>query len=243
MASGTNSPLPPISGNNELSDFSPTTPNPAANGRPGALIFAGDGAGRTGTRGLVPGYYAAVSPRLGVAYSPDSKTVIRAAAARSYGRVSALASSSHYAGFIGQYAFTSPNQGITPAFNWDAGMPPYQLPPQINPSFANNQNVDYWYNNAARPNTYDNWTLSVQRQITSRFTLEADYNATIGERLNAGLMNLNQVPMPIVNTTNRAIWRFAGNQLAQFQYPLAHGCRRRLRAPPTRVLRLRPTTQ
>jgi outer membrane receptor protein involved in Fe transport len=192
--------LPPISGNDELSDFSPTTANPAANGRLGALIFAGDGAGRTGTRGLTPGYYAALSPRLGAAYSPDSKTVIRAAAARSFGRVSALASSSHYAGFIGQYAFTSPNQGITPSFNWDVGMPPYQLPPQINPSFANNQNVDYWNNNAARPNTYDNWTISVQRQITSHFTVEADYNATIGEHLNAGLMNLNQVPMSIANS-------------------------------------------
>ena len=40
----------------------------------------------------------------------------------------------------------------------------------------------------------------MQRQITSRFTLEADYNATIGEHLNAGLMNLNQVPMSIVNS-------------------------------------------
>ncbi len=106
---------------------------------------------RRGRADLVPGYYAALSPRLGVAYSPDSKTVIRAAAARSFGRVTALASSSHYAGFIGQYAFTSPNQGIAPAFNWDAGMPPYQLPPQINPSFANNQNVDYWNNNASPP--------------------------------------------------------------------------------------------
>jgi outer membrane receptor protein involved in Fe transport len=191
--------LPPISGNDELSDFSATTPNPAANGYPGALIFAGAGAGRTGSRTLVPGYWGAVSPRLGLAYSLDSKTVIRAAAARSFGRVTALASSSHYAGFIGQYSFTSPNQGIAPSFNWDTGLPPYLLPPQINPSFANNQNVDDWNHNAARPNTYDNWTLSVQRQITPHLTVEADYNATVGERLNADLMNLNQVPMSVVN--------------------------------------------
>jgi outer membrane receptor protein involved in Fe transport len=191
--------LPPISGNNQLSNFSPTTPNPAANGYLGALVFAGTGPGETGTRNLTPGYYSAFSPRLGLAYSPNSKTVIRAGAARSFGRVSALASSSHYAGYDGVYTFTSPNQGISPAFNWDTGLPPYLLPPQVNPSFANNQNVDDWNGNASRPNTYDNWTLSIQRQLTQHLTLETDYNAVVGEHLNADLMDLNQVPMSVMN--------------------------------------------
>lgn len=191
--------LPPISGTDQFSDFSPTTPNPGANGYLGALIFAGSGTGRTGNRALNSGYYGAVSPRVGLAYSIDPKTVIRAGAARSFGRVTALQSSSHYAGFVGQYSFTSPNQGIAPAFNWDAGLPAYLTPPQINPSFANLQNVDYWNGNSARPNTYDNWTVSVQRQLTTHLTIEADYNATIGAHLNANLMNLNQVPVAAFN--------------------------------------------
>jgi hypothetical protein len=112
-----------------------------------------------------------------------------------------LASSSHYAGFIGQYAFASTNQGITPAFNWDTGLPPYPLPPQINPAFANNGNVDYWNGQGStRPAEYDNWTFSVQREVTRHLTLETDYNAVIGVHLNAGLMNLNQVPMAVVNS-------------------------------------------
>jgi hypothetical protein len=192
--------LPPFSGLDELSNFSPTTPNPAANAYLGALIFSGTGPGRAGSRTLTPGYYGAWSPRLSVAYSPDSKTTIRAGAARSYGRVTALQSSSHYSGFDGQYTFTSPNQGITPAFNWDAGMPSYLLPPQINPSFANNQNVDYWPgNSASRPAEYYNWTLSLQRQVSQHLTVDVAYNAAIGVDLNAGLVNLNQVPMPVVN--------------------------------------------
>ena len=90
--------LPPIAGGDQYSDFSPTTPNPAVNNYPGALIFAGDGPGRQGVRSLIPGYYGAISPRLGLAYSPNHKTTIRAGAGRSFGRVTVLASSSHYAG-------------------------------------------------------------------------------------------------------------------------------------------------
>jgi hypothetical protein len=114
--------------------------------------------------------------------------------------VTVLASSSHYAGFIGQYAFASTNQGITEAFNWDKGLPSYPLPPQINPAFANNGNVDYWNGQGStRPAEYDSWTLSIQHELRSHLTIEADYNGVAGVHLNAGLMNLNQVPMSVVN--------------------------------------------
>lgn len=192
--------LPPVSGGDQYSDFSPTEPNPTVNNYPGALIFAGTGPGRQGVRSLIPGYYGSISPRLGLAYSPDPKTTIRAGIGRSFGRVTVLASSSHYAGFIGQYAFASTNQGITPSFNWDQGMPSYPLPPQINPAFANNGNVDWWNGqNSTRPAEYDNWTVSVQREIRPHLTVEVDYNAAVGSRLNAGLMNVNQVPMSVMD--------------------------------------------
>src|SRR5204863_9955014 len=87
-----------------------------------------------------------------------------------------------------------------PAFNWDQGLPSYPLPPQINPAFANNGNVDYWNGqNSTRPQEYDNWTVSVQREIRPHLTVEADYNGVVGSRLNAGLMNINQVPMTVVS--------------------------------------------
>jgi hypothetical protein len=191
---------PPVAGGNQYSNFSPTTPNPAVNNYPGALVFAGSGAGRTGQTSLVPGYYGALGPRLGLAYSLDSKTTIRAGAARSFSRVTVVASSSHYAGFIGQYAFASTNTGITPAFYWDQGLPSYPLPPQINPSFANNGNVDYWNGkDATRSPENDNWTLSIQREITAATVLEADYDAVVGVHLQSGIQNVNQVPMSTVN--------------------------------------------
>ena len=52
----------------------------------------------------------------------------------------------------------------------------YPLPPQIDPAFANNGNVD-WFNGqaASRPALYDNWTASVQREVRKGLTVEVDF--------------------------------------------------------------------
>jgi hypothetical protein len=191
---------PPHAGGDQYEDFSPTTPNPAVNGYPGALIFAGKGEGRTGTSSLVPGWYGGWGPRLGMAYALNPKTTIRAGFGRTFSRVTVVASSSHYAGYIGQYNFASTNQGITPAFNLDTGLPSYPLPPRIDPTFTNNQNTDYWNGQDATraPEAY-NWTFSVQRQLRRNTTFEANYNATVGAHLQAGMQNINQVPMSTFN--------------------------------------------
>jgi hypothetical protein len=86
---------PPTNMNDEYSDFNPTKPNPGADGYPGALWFAGNGAGREGTRSLVPGWYAGIAPRLSLAYAPDNKTTIRTGFGRSFARVTAVQGSGH----------------------------------------------------------------------------------------------------------------------------------------------------
>ena len=108
--------------------------------------------------------------------------------------------SSHFAGFIGQYVFASADAGVTPAFNLDQGLPAYPLPPQIDPTFSNNNDVD-WFNGqaASRPAQYDNWTISVQREIRKGMTVDLEYNGVYGSNLQAGLLNPNQVPMSVVN--------------------------------------------
>lgn len=191
---------PPRENTDQYTDFSPTKPNPAVNNYPGALIFAGEGPGREGKRSLVPGYYGAISPRASFAYTPTDKTTIRAGIGRSFGRVTVLSGSSHYAGHAGIYRFTSPDSGISPAFQLDQGLPFYPLPPLIDPTFANNLDTDWWNGKeAARPAVYDTWTISVQREIRRGLTVEADYNGSYGSDLHAGLLNPNQVPMSVVN--------------------------------------------
>jgi Carboxypeptidase regulatory-like domain/TonB dependent receptor-like, beta-barrel len=191
--------LPPVSMNDDqYSDFTPDRPNPKVNNYPGALRFAGFGPGRENVRSLVPGWYGGVGPRLGIAFAPTEKTALRAAFGRSFSKVTVVSGSGHFAGFIGQYVFETTNQGVTSLYNWDNGLPSYPLPPLIDPSFSNNNNIDHWQpQDAARgPETYY-YTFSIQHQLTRSTVLEVAYNSTVGTHLQTGLVNLNQVPTAV----------------------------------------------
>ncbi|MFN7939602.1 MAG: TonB-dependent receptor [Bryobacteraceae bacterium] len=185
----------PINEIDEYTDFDPTRPNPAVNNFPGALIFAGFGPGRENKRSLVPGSYGNIGPRVGLAYALDSKTSLRTAFGRSFSRVTVTSGSGHYEGFAISPRFSTPDQSITPSFLLDRGLPPYELPPQINPAFQNNQAMDYWNGRdatKASENLY--WTASVQRQLTANTLVEGIYNASVGTHLQTGLLNINQLP-------------------------------------------------
>jgi len=191
---------PPVAGGDQYSELDPAKPNPLVNGYPGALIFAGEGPGREGKRSLVEGYYGSWAPRLSGAYALNSKTTLRGGVGRSYGRVTVISGTSHFAGFIGQYEFTNGDNGVTPTFLLDQGLPAYPLPPQIDPAFSNNLNIDYWNGDAPmRPATYDTWTISMQRELRRGMTVEVDYNGSKGSNLQANLLNFNQVPLSVAN--------------------------------------------
>jgi hypothetical protein len=117
-----------------LSFFDPTLPNPAASGQPGALRFLGTGPGREGRRTLfndANGW----GPRLGFAFQVTPKTVIRAGAGIFYATVKAPGLSGANNGFTNSPSWSSQNQGITSAFQWDQGFPSWEAPPFINPGF------------------------------------------------------------------------------------------------------------
>ncbi len=195
---------PPVELEDKYSDFTPDRPNPAVNNYPGALRFAGFGPGRENRRSLLDGWYKAIGPRLGIAYAVNNKTTLRTAFGRSFGRVTVTQGSGHYAGFIGHWRFSSQDQGVTPAFRLDQGLPPYPLPivmdpnAKLDPAFANNLNVDHWqpYDAVRAPETLY-WNFSIQREVARNTVLEIAYSATIGTHLQGSLVNLNQVPTPI----------------------------------------------
>src|SRR6266566_319425 len=82
----------------------------------------------------------------------------------------------------------------------DQGLPAYPLPPQINPAFSNNSDIDYWNGDLPlHPATYDTWTLSMQRELRKGLSVEVDYNGSRGRDLQANLLNVNQVPLSTVN--------------------------------------------
>ena len=94
--------LPPTGLNDRWSDFSPTTLN-TRDGIPGALIYAGSGTGRQGSRTLADSYFGAFGPHFGFAYNYNEKTVVRGSYARAFGAITTVSGSTHQRGFTQTY--------------------------------------------------------------------------------------------------------------------------------------------
>ena len=116
------------------------------------------------------------------------------------------------------------DSGVTPTFLLDQGIPAYPLPPQINPAFSNNRGIDYWNGDAAMtPATYDTWTISMQREVRRGMTVEVDYNGSKGSNLQANLLNINQVPLSVVNDLIARLGTHGGDRAAEHAGEFAGG--------------------
>ncbi len=184
--------LPPTGLADRWTDFGPTTPNPV--GVPGAVLFAGNCQGCVGTRTLADFWNKGYGAHIGAAYSWDSKTVIRASYARSYGSLVSVSGSTHNSGYTLTQTFSSANSGITPTYTVDQGMPPWTAPPFINPGVSNGANVAWFQGNeTTKLPAYDNFYFSIERQLGNSMVLEAAYNGVMGEHLQAELLDYNQI--------------------------------------------------
>lgn len=197
--------LPPTEQTDKWSDLDMTLPNARAGGRPGALRFAGFGPGRENSRAITPGWYGGIGPRFGFAYALDSKTVVRGSAGRSFGVAKTITGSAHFEGSTLVFSASSLDNGVTPIFLIDQGLPPYVKPPVIDPTFSNGASPAYWDGESVRlPENYQ-WTLSAQRQLSDTLVFEANYSATIGAHLVAGLKRYNQLPFSALERYGRTL--------------------------------------
>src|SRR5204862_7405295 len=135
--------LPPTGLNDRWSDFSPTRMNPR-DGIPGALIYAGSGRGREGSRTLADSYFKAFGPHVGFAYNWSSKLVIRGSYARAFGAITTVTGSSHNRRFTQVLGFSNTSNGVQPTFLLNQGLPDWPRPPFVDPSFANKDNIPWW---------------------------------------------------------------------------------------------------
>ncbi len=190
-----------------LSNFSPTTPNPGAGNLPGALIFAGSGPGRNGGSGsFAKTYRKDIAPRLGFAYAPDSgngNTSIRGGFGIYYGPLDYAAfGGESQLGFTAQPSFTSPDQFSLPARapgGLDAGIPSYPKPPNLDITQANGQSVGdqfnpgYIANSYGRPGMTLNWSVEVQQQLATDLILTVGYIGQSSSHLRSALAQINNV--------------------------------------------------
>ncbi len=151
-----------------------------------------------GQPGLYPKQKNNFAPRLGVVYSPDTKTSIRAGAGmyfdhygegliNSFDQEGSFGLSTSLSNAAGAYGFEN-----SPRFTGAHNMPDYPLPP-VTPTqtfpyappsgLASGFGIDWGVNNRIKTPYSEAFNLSIQRELRAGFTVEADYVGRLGRHL------------------------------------------------------------
>ena len=183
-----------VAGRTSIMD--PTVPNSGAAGRPGAVIFAGDGPGHVGGRRFMKTYFGGISPRLGLAWQLGSKTVVRTGYGTYYSPLVDVKINRQ--GYNASITINSQDGGLTPVFQIDRGWPAgvVKPPPFIDPTVANGQaatTAETCRGCSGRLARTSQWQFGVQHTLRD-ILVEASYVATVAHGIgNEALVSINQV--------------------------------------------------
>lgn len=185
--------------------FDPLAPNPGATGVPGALIFGGQGTGRSG--GSATGaqtYYKDIAPRIGFAWAPDSFPYVHHVVFRggyaiyyaplTYGDFGQALTD----GFTASPSFNS-SDGFTPGLLLDSGIPAFPPPPNLDPAQDNGGSgggfggITYLAPSYGRPGMVQNWSLEVEHQLAPDLILSVGYVGQHATRLRSSLAQINNL--------------------------------------------------
>jgi hypothetical protein len=167
-------------GSGNTSNIDLTAPNPGADGFPGALVFAGKGAGRNGNvdERWANTWKKDFGPRVGLAWAPaflHNKTVFRSGYGIIYGGLQyADFGGFNRTGFQANPQFNSIN-GFDPAFQIDSGLPSYPPPPNLDPAQLNQAGPQYVDPSFGRPPMIQNWSAEVQQELGRDLILDVAY--------------------------------------------------------------------
>jgi Carboxypeptidase regulatory-like domain len=174
---------------NKMSFFDPTGLNTEAGNLPGRLAFAGKqwGAASYGARYPETVVLTDFAPRLGFAYSPNAKTVVR-------GGYGIFYSDAKYPGwgmgvstngFDANPSFSSTLGGLQAATLLSQGFPQnFKKPPFIDSGYLNGQSGPLYRPISSNHTPYSQqWDLVVERQVTSNLYASAGYTGNKGTHL------------------------------------------------------------
>lgn len=196
-----------------MSTFDPKVPNPGAGGRLGAMIFAGSGPGRTGSRTLESPPVDAFGPRIGIAYRVGTHNVVRAAYGIYYDSVPhAQLDAVNTLGFRFNPTANDLSNGRRPAYFLDNGFPRSNivLPPSIDPAIGNNTSPVAVTRDRATLPRVQQWSLTVQRQVSRTTAIDFSYQGNRGSRLIAD----RRVLGPAANANAIEVLRLGSSMLA-----------------------------
>jgi hypothetical protein len=169
----------PVHQRDAISQFDPDLPNPGADGRPGALTFAGTGPGRLGTRQLSDTHYRDFGPRVGFAWHALSKTVVRGNWGLYYGPINQQMAG--FAAVIQQGFFPlfsrASLDGFSAPFNWDNGfpVPPNPEAPNLSPTVGNGSNTAYFGADAGRSPRIQSVHFGIEHELPGRILVEGSF--------------------------------------------------------------------
>ena len=202
----------------------PSLPNPGAGNRPGSLVFAGDVAGAGNPASFGKPYpettnLAEVAPRIGFAYALTPATVVRGGYGIFFQPLSYPGWNSGVSGgrdgFNTSVVLNSTNGGITPATMFDKGFEDaqYQQPPFYNLGFDNGKYPGAYreFNNGHLPYTQQ-WNLTVERQFTRDFSINAAYVGNKGTHLISGITSPNVLNPSLLSMGNALYDQFQPGQ-------------------------------
>ena len=97
-------------------------------------------------------------------------------------------------GFANSPAWSSADQGITPAFYWDQGFPAWEPPPFIDPGFNAGFGIPWWgADEIAKLPQSANWNVAVARVLPGNFVLDVTYAGSKGTHLASDRVNIMQI--------------------------------------------------
>ncbi len=178
----------------------------------GKLLVAGNGASRSLNINTPK---ADISPRIGLAYSVDSKTVIRAAFCTFYGTIfQNLGGQLAYPGFDNTITYNNLGTAVAQPFSLSQGLP-LAPPPNLqdpaaalaNSSASNPYSVAISFNNQSHMPLVEQWNLGVERRLPLALTLEVNYVGNHALHLSYNIGE-NQVPftsVPAVTLANSSL--------------------------------------
>lgn len=193
-------PVPKQEARFQNSNFCPGCPNPAVGNLPGAMIFAGDGPGRSGLDRFGETRMNAFGPRLALAYQLTPSTVIRTGAALFYQPIREDGNADNgIQGFGGN--FSAPSNylanGVSfrlrDGFNTFASSVQANLPPRIDPTIQLYGNPFYYNPTSGRAPYFGDWDLTVEQAAGHNSVFRASYHATVGVKLLSKKQNQNQL--------------------------------------------------
>jgi outer membrane receptor protein involved in Fe transport len=199
---------------NRMNSFDLFAINPVSR-TPGVVTFAGRNGVSEYAHDFDPDNFA---PRIGLAWHPAEKWVLRGGAAVLYmGLYDQATVINATNGFSYRGNFVSPDNGLTPAFLLRNGMPPFDPPSEkdLTPGFgavpfgASPQNAIEFFQPGPRPTSYlMSFSFNIQRQLPGRMVVETGYLSTLGRKLAATTsITLDQVRPELMGPGNAQLRR------------------------------------